>query len=72
MQKNPKNILSDQDVFELFESARVQYEKYLEIKSFQELSIFEEQEKRVHQIIDDWKKPLDLCLFKERKDAFME
>ena len=72
MQDKPRKILSDQAIFEMLKSAKEQYEKYLEVNSFNEFSIFVAQEKFPEQIHDSWEKPLDLCLFKERKDAFME
>jgi len=72
MQDKSKKILSDQDIFELFQIAKEQYKKYLEVNSFNELSIFDVQEMIPQRLNDSWEKPLDLCLFKEKKDAFLE
>ncbi len=72
MQDNPKKLLSDQEIFEIFKNAKEQYEKYLEVNSFNKFSIIVVQEKFPEHIYDSWEKPLDLCLFKERKDALME
>lgn len=72
MQDKPNKLLSDQDIFDLFERARKEYERYLEINSFNEFSMFGVQEKRFQQLNETWDKPLDLCLFKEKKNAIME
>ena len=72
MKDELNKTLSDQDVFDLFMKAKEQYEKYLEVNSFNEFAIFNVQEESPRQIHDGWEKPLDLCLFKEKKDAFME
>ena len=72
MKDKLNKMFSDQDIFDLFMKAKEQYEKYLEVNSFNEFTIFNAREESSRQIYHGWETPLDLCLFKERKDAFME
>ena len=72
MQGEPGSSLSDQDVFDLFQRAREQYERYMEINAFHEFSVFDVQEEQCRHIDNSWGKPLGFCFFKERKNAIME
>lgn len=72
MNAKPSGILSDDAFFELLKKAEEQFQAYIKIQSFNNQAFFSGLEEPVFYRTNNWENPLDLYIFREKKDAFLE